>query len=116
MSLACQPAAKCLPCVPSFFFRFQFTCAFHRGTAHLLLESRPHALLATCLRVCLTFLPACQTNCLQGGGLSQAQLIRRAFAGDDVAAEFAASKAEEIEGELLKVRGSVESLRADSWL
>ncbi|KAI3427018.1 hypothetical protein D9Q98_006960 [Chlorella vulgaris] len=37
-----------------------------------------------------------------GAGLSQAELIGRAFAGDDVAAEFAASKAAEVEGELPK--------------
>lgn len=39
---------------------------------------------------------------VQGSGLSQAELVRRAFAGDDVAAEFSARKAEEIEGELPK--------------
>ncbi|KAL4441441.1 hypothetical protein ABPG77_001945 [Micractinium sp. CCAP 211/92] len=33
-------------------------------------------------------------------GLSQEELIRRAFAGDDVQAEFAAAKAAEVEGEL----------------
>ncbi|PSC76740.1 U3 small nucleolar RNA-associated 14-like protein A isoform A [Micractinium conductrix] len=33
-------------------------------------------------------------------GLSQAELIRRAFAGDDVQADFAAQKAAEVEGEL----------------
>jgi hypothetical protein len=38
-----------------------------------------------------------------GGGLSQAELVRAAFAGDDVAAEFAAAKAAEVEGELPQV-------------
>lgn len=38
-------------------------------------------------------------------GLSQEELIRRAFAGDDVQAEFAAAKAAEVEGELPQVRG-----------
>ena len=37
-------------------------------------------------------------------GLSQEELIRRAFAGDDVAAEFAAAKAAEVEGELPQAR------------
>jgi hypothetical protein len=39
-----------------------------------------------------------------GAGLSQADLVRMAFAGDDVAAQFAAAKAEEVQGELPKVR------------
>lgn len=39
------------------------------------------------------------------GGLSQEELIRRAFAGDDVQAEFAAAKAAEVEGELPQVGG-----------
>lgn len=36
-------------------------------------------------------------------GLTQEDLIRRAFAGDDVAAQFAADKAAEVEGELPQV-------------
>ena len=37
-------------------------------------------------------------------GFTQEELIRRAFAGDDVAAEFAAAKAAEVEEELPQVR------------
>ena len=37
-----------------------------------------------------------------GNELSQAELIKRAFAGDDVQAEFDAAKAAEIEEELPK--------------
>jgi len=39
-------------------------------------------------------------------GLTQEELIRRAFAGDDVQADFAAAKAAEVEGELPQVRKS----------
>lgn len=45
---------------------------------------------------------------LQANGLSQADLVRMAFAGDDVAGQFAADKAEEVEGELPKVGGSIQ--------
>ena len=43
-------------------------------------------------------------GCLWGAGneLSQAELIKRAFAGDDVQAEFDAAKAAEVEEELPK--------------
>ncbi len=44
-------------------------------------------------------------------GLSQEELIRRAFAGDDVQAEFAAAKAAEVEGELPQV-GAARQLSA----
>lgn len=37
-----------------------------------------------------------------GSELSQAELIRRAFAGDDVQADFEANKAAEVEEELPK--------------
>lgn len=44
----------------------------------------------------------CSTDLLQANGvvLSQADLVRMAFAGDDVANQFAAEKAEEVQGEL----------------
>ena len=35
--------------------------------------------------------------------MSQADLVRMAFAGDDVAAQFTADKAEDVSGELPKV-------------
>ena len=43
-------------------------------------------------------------NCVVGAGieLSQAELIKRAFAGDDVQADFEAAKAAEVEEELPK--------------
>eukprot|EP00887_Chlorella_sp_A99_P001155 scaffold14.g1155.t1 len=44
-------------------------------------------------------------------GLSQEELIRRAFAGDDVQAEFTAEKTAEVEGELPQVGGAPEGGR-----
>ncbi len=54
-----------------------------------------------------TFLPQ--------AGFTQEELIRRAFAGDDVAAEFAAAKAAEVEEELPQVGGWLVGCMFAGW-